>query len=392
MKVLHINTFPYKATGNIMLNIHDELLKNRIESVAVWGRGREANSNGEFSIEDKLGMFIHGAISRAFDLTGYGSIHATKKLIRFMDRYRPDVIHIHNLHGYYVNIEMLFGFIKKNRIKVIWTFHDCWPMTGHCVYFDMIGCEKWKTGCCSCPQKKTYPASIFLDNSKNNWNRKKRMIEGVDIKVVTPSVWLKNIVKMSYFKDSEVVVINNGIDTKKFHPIDSDYRLVNKIGNKKIILGVASEWTERKGLHDFYRLNTILESNKYQIVLIGLNKEQLMQVPKGILAFERTSCIEELIKWYSCADYFFNPTYEDNYPTTNLEAQACGTFVITYDTGGSPETILTNGGIVFEKGELNEVVKFLKTNRDTNNLLSRVDVSKCNTDAMIKNYLSLYVQ
>ena len=344
MKIVHINTFSNKSTGTIMMNIHNELTRQGEESYVVWGRGREEKKEHEIYMNDKLGVYFHGIYTRLTDKTGFASTRATKKLIKKLELINPDIIHLHNLHGYYINLELLFNYIKENNVKVIWTFHDCWPFTGHCPHFEYVGCEKWKTECHKCPQLSRYPKS-FMDNSNWNYLKKKELFTGLDITIVTPSNWLSLLVKKSFLKDYPVLVINNGINTEIFKPRKSDFRKKYNLENKKVILGVASDWTERKGLNDFINLSKVISEDEV-IVLVGLSDKQLKQLPNNMIGIKRTESQVELAEIYSDADIFFNPTYEDNYPTVNLEAISCGTFVATYNTGGATEMINSDNGVV----------------------------------------------
>ncbi len=344
MKVVQINIFPNLSTGSIMMNIHNYLLKNNVDSYVVWGRGRKENNNNEYYMDDKLGVYYHVLYTRLTDKTGFASKKSTKKLIKWLNEIKPDVIHLHNIHGYYINIELLFDYFKRNpNIKIIWTLHDCWPFTGHCAYFDSISCEKWMNECSNCPLLRSYPSS-YTDNSKWNYNKKKLLFTSVKMNIVTPSKWLADLVNESYLKDNDVYVINNGINTSIFKNKKSDFKEKYGLINKKIILGVASTWDKRKGLDDFIELSKKLDDS-YKIVLVGLSKKQVKEIPNNILGFERTKNVDELVDIYSSADIFFNPTREDNYPTVNLEAYACGTPVVTYKTGGSPESAI-NGYVV----------------------------------------------
>lgn len=336
MKIVQINTFPYKATGTIMMSIHKELLSKGHESYVVWGRGRNTKDDTELSIEDAFGIRIHGLITRVFDATGYGSINATKRLIGFLEQIKPDIVHLHNIHGYYLNIELLFEYLKRKKIKVVWTLHDCWPITGHCANFETVECRKWIYGCHACIQKNEYPCSYFFDRSKSNWKKKKQLFTGMNMVIVTPSNWLKKVIEKSYLKEYGIVVINNGIDLDLFQPVESRFRNKYGLKDKKIILGVASEWLKRKGYEDFLKLRNLLDSS-FSIVMVGLNQKQLKSLPAGIIGIERTNDVNELVDIYSSADLFLNATYEDIYPTVNMEALACGTPVLTYDTGGAME-------------------------------------------------------
>lgn len=391
LTVVQINTFSYKATGTIMLNLHQAMLEKGINSYVVWGRGRKSENEHEISMEDKVGIAWHGLYSRITDRTGFASARATKKLLRKLDTINPDIVHLHNIHGYYINIELLFEWLKATKTKTIWTLHDCWPLTGHCAYFDAIGCQKWKTGCSDCSQLKTYPKSIRIDNSKRNWIKKKELMTGLNLSIVTPCEWLKGIIKQSYLKDYPVTVINNGIDLNIFHPVKGKFKQKYNIVNKVMILGVASEWTTRKGLDDFIKMSFLLEENKYQIVLVGLTKKQLQSLPANIIGITRTGDIKELVDIYSSTDYFFNPTYEDNYPTTNLEAIACGTKVLTYRTGGSPESINDNIGVIFEKGDIKSIKHYLEiSNGKADYQINYAEVLNFDKKVMITKYLKIF--
>lgn len=328
MRIVQINTFPYKATGSIMMNIHNKLLEEQYDSYVVWGRGRAAQNEHEIAIRDEFGVKFHGIYTRITDKTGFASKKMTRKLIDKLKQIEPDILHLHNIHGYYLNIEQLFNYIRENNIKVVWTLHDCWAFTGHCAYFDMVGCEKWKTGCHDCEQKKTYPSSLIKDNSYWNWKKKRSLFTNLNITIVTPCKWLKNIVKQSFLKEYPVEVIYNGIDLNVFHPEKTDFEEKYNLRGKYVILGVASEWTERKGLKDFIKLEEMLDRTKYRIVLVGLTQKQIKELPNTIIRIERTENVQELVGIYTRANVFFNPTYEDNFPTTNLEAIACGTPVM----------------------------------------------------------------
>ena len=343
MKVVQINTFPYKATGNIMLQIHDVLQELGHESYIVWGRGRQAENKHEFSIEDPIGTSVHGVITRIFDRTGFASWRATRKLIAYLEELEPDIVHLHNLHGYYLNIEMLFNYLNnKKHVKVVWTIHDCWPITGHCAYFSAIHCDKWKSGCYKCPQKHTYPKSSLFDLSKRNWQMKKKLFTGREIQLVTPSYWLKSILQQSFLNQNNIKVIYNGLDTDVFKPTKA------KGFKKKYVLGVANEWTERKGLQDFLALRQVL-SDDYDIVLIGLNKEQIKKLPKGIIGLKKTKSAKELAEWYSSAEVFVNLSVEETMGMTTVESLACGTPVIVYNSTALPEVVDENSGIVINE-------------------------------------------
>lgn len=390
MKIVQINTFPYKATGTIMLSLQKRIQEKGDICYSVWGRGRKGENKYEISMYDKMGIRWHGVYSRLFDKTGFASKKTTLELIKKLEKINPDIIHLHNLHGYYINVELLFNYIKKHNKKVVWTLHDCWPFTGHCAYFDMVKCEKWKTGCNKCPQLSTYPKSLLFDNSKWNWKKKQELFAGISITFVTPSQWLKDIVKKSFLKENNVVVIHNGIDLDVFSHSEKNKKAGLGINDKKMILGVASEWTERKGLKDFIKIRKEL-SEGFVIVLIGLTEKQIKDLPRGIIGLERTQNVQELVQYYSSADVFVNPTYEDNYPTTNLEAIACGTPVVTYETGGSPET-LEQGitGYVVPQGDWIKLSKTIQSVVKKQMCTNGMNMTKYGKQKMLEEYMELY--
>ena len=389
MKVVQINTFSYKAAGNIMINLHNTMINEGIESYVAWGRGRKAENNHEYYMNDDLGVKIHGLYTRITDKHGFASVSSTKKLLKWIDNINPDIIHLHCIHGYYINIELLFNYIKEKNIRVIWTQHDCWAFTGHCAYFDAVGCEKWKNGCHNCKQLDTYPSSKIMDNSLWNWNMKKNLFSDINMTIVTPCHWLSNIIKNSYLGNYPIKVIYNGIDTEIFKHTNSLFKEKYHLEDKKIILGVAGEWTERKGLRDLLKLNEILDLDKYRIVIVGVTNKQKKDLKNNIIALNRTENIQELVDIYSASYIYFNPTYEDNFPTTNLEALACGTPVITYKTGGSPECIINKkNGAVVNKGDIANVKSLILNNSFNNKDI--FDFNIFSKNSMIRSYISLY--
>lgn len=351
MKVLQINSVcGVGSTGKIAVDLAKELKENGHDSLICYGRGNGTGWDNTYKIGSDFSTNMHGLVSRLFDKHGLGSKNETKRLVEKIKEYNPDVVHLHNIHGYYVNYEILFKFLKDFNKPVVWTLHDCWSFTGHCTYFDAINCYKWETHCNKCPQKTRYPISLIADNSKDNFDRKKKIFTLVNKMIfVTPSNWLSRLVRKSFLSKYEVITINNGINLKVFKPTISTFRQKYNLENAKIILGVASIWSSRKGFDDFLVLSKMLSENE-RIVLVGLDDNQLKLLPSNIIGIKRTQDQNELAGLYSTANIFVNPTYEDNYPTTNLEAQACGTPAITYNTGGSIESV--NSDCVVNKGDI----------------------------------------
>ncbi len=354
MKVVLINSVcGVGSTGRICADLAAALHRNGHEAKVAYGRKCQIPDDlfkDSWRIGTDLDVKQHALASRIFDNQGFGSNKATQRFIEKLHDYDPDLIHLHNIHGYYLNVEILFDYLKQCGKPIVWTLHDCWAFTGHCVYFDYVGCDKWKKGCCDCPQKTTYPASFVMDRSKNNYSKKKMMFCGVDkLTLVTPSSWLEGIVKQSFLREYPVKVVHNTVDTQVFKPTPSTLRQQYGLENKKIVLGVSMGWPAHKPLRYLLQLADDL-GTAYQVVLIGLNKKQIAGLPQNVMGLERTASVTELAAWYTAADVYANSTMEDNYPTVNLEAQACGTPVVTFRSGGSAEGIMEEYGIAVERG------------------------------------------
>lgn len=334
-----------RSTGRICSQIAREYDGKGYDVRIAYGRMDEVDkesSRWAVKIGGRLSRNIHAVLTRLFDLHGTGpcSYFATKRFLKWAEEWNPDVIWLHNIHGYYLNYRLLFDWIKRHPDKEVkWTLHDCWTFTGHCAYFTAVGCNKWSAGCKGCPRKRDYPASVWLSRAKTNWESKRSAFVGVKkMTLITPSKWLADLTRKSFLKEYPVQVVANTIDTTVFRPTQSDFRERMNLTGRIIILGVASSWDVRKGLSDFIELRGII-GQQFAIVLIGLTGKQLSRLPEGIIGVSRTNSASELAAIYTAADWLFNPTHEDNYPTVNLEARACGCKIATYDTGGAAETV-----------------------------------------------------
>jgi len=392
LKVLQINSVSDKgSTGQIVKNIHKLLLSKKFESIIAYGRESLIDHEEKnYKIGNTFDMYNHVFLTRVLDLHGFASRKATKKFIEFIQNEMPDIIHLHNIHGYYLNIEELFQFIKKEEIPVVWTLHDCWPFTGHCAYFDYSNCKKWIEGCNSCPEKNSYPKSIGIDNSRQNYLKKQKLFNGVhDMTIVTPSKWLSSTLRKSYLKEYTSVVINNGINLDVFRPVLGKFKEKRNIKSKKIILGVASVWDRRKGLNYFIDLSKVLNENEV-IVLIGLDSKQIKNLPYNIIGIERTNNVEELVEIYSSSDVFFNPTLEDNFPTTNLEALACGLPVATFDTGGSIEPVNNLNGVIIKDRQAEKIIGSLRKAMDLNKEDCIKSSRQYKSEDKFNEYIDLY--
>ncbi len=356
-KILQINVVANSgSTGRIAEGIGALAQTQGFESYIAYGRWAMPSSSHLVKIGAKTDYLWHGIESRIFDNHGLASRRATKNFLHAIDKINPSIIHLHNIHGYYLNYPMLFQYLAEKKLTVVWTLHDCWAFTGHCAHYDFCGCDRWKTQCHHCPQKKTYPASFLFDRSQKNYADKKHFFTMPENMTIVPvSQWLANQVSESFLQNYPCKVIYNGIDTDVFHPYNQN-EMKAKFGwiDKKILLGVASTWSPRKGFADFIKLSSLLPED-YLIVLVGLSQKQQKNLPSNIIGISKTESATDLAQLYSAADVFINPTWEDSYPTTNLEAIACGTPVVTYHTGGSPESVAEKNGIIIPKGDLTQL-------------------------------------
>ena len=351
MRILQINSVCTGSTGRIAAGVSRVLQESGHESLLLFGRGEPAAGVACERIESAAEFYAHTLFARLTDRQGFASTLATRRMIRRIEAFRPDVIQLHNLHGYYLDWRVLFHYLQFAGIPVVWTLHDCNAFTGHCAFFDAVNCERWRTGCGNCPQKNAYPRSWFADQSARNFSEKRTLTTGLKrLTIVTPSIWLKGLVQQSYLKEYPIRVLYNGIDRNTFHPVESDLREQYQIGSKKLVLGVANVWEPRKGLHTFVDLFERL-GDEAVVALIGLSSVQQQTLPKGMIGLGRTVNANELAAWYTAADVFVNPTLEDNFPTTQIEALACGTPVVCYDTGGCTESLDDSCGVAVPKGD-----------------------------------------
>lgn len=352
------------STGRIAEGIGKLAIDQGWKSYIAYGRKAQKSSSVLIRVGNKFSIGWHGMLTRLWDMHGFSSSRATRQLIKEIQRISPDIIHLHNLHGYYLNVKLLFDFLSKANIPVVWTLHDCWAMTGHCAHFQNNSCDKWQVGCERCQYLQTYPASWGWDGSKHNFLRKSACFTSIENMTIVPVCrWLEMLVKKSYLRIYPVSTILNGIDIQKFSQVEA-WKLKDRLGlnGKFVMLAVASQWNTTKGYGDLLSLSHVLQKDE-MILLIGLDAGRIKKLPPGMIALQRTENISDLAVCYSMADVFINPTYEDTFPTVNLEALACGTPVITYDTGGCSETIDETCGKVVKRGDwvgLYEAVSLLR--------------------------------
>lgn len=361
--LLQINTVVNSgSTGRIVEEIGEMAINKGWKSFIAYGRYSNSSKSKLIKIGNKWGILIHGIYTRVFDKHGFGSLRSTIKLINIIKKIEPNIIHLHNLHGYYINIDVLFNYFYTLNIPILWTLHDCWPFTGHCAYFDFANCYKWQQICFKCPQKKEYPASYFLDSSKKNFQRKRNLFNlPKNMTITAVSYWLKDNIEKSFLKKYEIRVIKNGIDINKFNYVSNeDIKAKYSLKDKFIILGVANTWSKRKRLNDFIKLNERLNED-YQIILIGLSKKQIKNLPNNIIGLRKTDSINELVKLYSTADIFVNPSVEETFGLTTIEALSCGTPAVVYNTTACPEVVNHKIGFIVEKGDIKSIINSIKT-------------------------------
>ena len=345
------------SVGRIEQQIGDLALAQGWKSYMTYSRGYKPGASQTIKIGCMPDVYWHVLMTRLFDRHGLYSKGATKKLVEEIRKIEPDIIHIHQVHGYFLNIEILFEFLKQYGKPIVWTFHDCWAFTGHCAHFDKVNCDKWKKGCHDCPLKSAYPSS-YCDRSRKNYTLKKQLFSDIpNLHIVTVSQWLQGLVEQSFFKDYNIETIYNGVDTHIFTPKDSK-EIGNKlqVKGKKILMAAATTWNEDKGINDYYKLRKVLGDDKV-IVLVGLSEEQIRVLPQGIIGIKKTSSQEELAELYSLADVTLNLSYLETFGLTTAEGMACGTPGIVYNKTASPELITPETGMVVDAGNIESLVK-----------------------------------
>ena len=357
MRIALLNSVCTGSTGKIACGTARILQRAGHDARIFYGRGHAPSDVLSERIESAPAVYAHVALTRLTDRHGFGSALATRRLIRLLAAFDPDVIQLHNLHGYWLHLPTLANYLKTCGKPVVWTLHDCWAFTGHCAYFDMAACQGWRTGCGRCPQKGAYPQSLLLDASARNFADKRRLFTAIpNLTLVTPSEWLAALTKESFFLRTPAIVLPNGVDETVFHPVQSELRARYGLAQKRILLGVANVWEARKGLETFFALRARLDAS-YAIVLIGLSKKQLRALPQGILGLARTANAQELAAWYTAADVFVDPTREENFPTTHLEALSCETPVVTFCAGGSAEMLTDACGVSVPVGDTDALAR-----------------------------------
>lgn len=392
MKVIQINSvYGVGSTGRIAMDLQNYMNLNGIEARTIYGYGNGCFPN-TLKMQSSLVLKANIAVGRVTGHHGYYNHLPTLRAIKYLEQEKPDIIHLHNIHGYYINVPLLFNHIKKYQIPIVWTFHDCWPFTGHCCYFDDYNCTRWINGCGNCPAWGDEYSIILGDRSKKNWEEKKILFGGIENCVlVSPSQWLADFLPHSFLNIYPSKVIHNGIDTSIFKPQHNNVKKLLNIEYKKMILGIAPDLDGPKGGRYMLQLAKNL-GDKYAVVILSLYTNE--ELPGNVYVLPRTDDVTELAKIYSAADVFVNPTVHDNFPTVNLEATACGTPVITFNTGGSPEGIHQNLGEVVEKGNIDMMTKAVIkwSGYKDDNKLKKIDIKYLDKNFSARKYMKIYKQ
>lgn len=385
MKVLYINSVcDFGSTGRIVRQLSTI---DGVEPLIVYGRKKAKEDTNTKSVYSPINTIFSMVNTIIFNSELLNNKINTNRIIKIINDFKPDIIHIHNIHGYYVNYNMLFSYLNKTDIKLIWTFHDCWPITGYCCHFEFEGCEQYKTECVNCKKSLSYPFSLFKQNLNSHYLLKKNLFSNAkNLTIVTPSEWLNNIVKQSFLKNKNSVIINNGILLDKFKP--------NKNKNEQFtILFVSSIWTNTKGKNDIEKIVKLI-NKKIKVMIVGdFGRSGSEYLSNRCEMIKRTSNIEELVGYYSSSHIFINPTYEDTFPTVNIESLSCGTPVITYKTGGSPEIVDKKSGIIIPKGNYKIMAETIdrEYNQYSFTINDCIERSKMySQEIMKKKYYSLY--
>lgn len=393
MKVLLINAVcGTGSTGRIVADIWKALKDQGHEAKVAYGVGHGSIVSPEDQIcfNNKIGYYTHNILAKITDKTGMYSKRQTKALLKKIDEFQPDIIHLHNLHGYYINYPILFEYLAEKDIPVVWTLHDCWAYTGHCAYYSANQCALWKAGCEKCEYLQEYPRCYFNGNARNNYKKKKTAFTSVSRMIITtPSNWLANEVKKSFLSKYPVLTVYDAIDLNLFKPTASDFKNAQGINSKLMILSVANVWEKRKGLDDIVKLSKVLDSNKV-LVIVGVDEEQKKKLPTDIIAIERTANLDELVKIYSAADVFVNLSVEETFGMVTAEALACGTPVVAYDKTAVPEVVDKQSGVIVHAGNIQELVSGIKKAQSISSENARKRAEMFDKKIEIERFMSIY--
>ena len=379
------------STGRIAEQLGVLAISQGWESYIAYGREARESQSRLIKIGSKWDVNFHAIGSILTDRHGLFSKFATNRFLQQVDIIQPDVVHLHNLHGYYINVPMLLRYLKQKNIPTVITMHDFWLMTGHCAYINQ-SCDRWKTGCGNCPRLNQYPAAKF-DNTKANWKWKASLFVDIpNVTLVPVSYWLGRYVDESLLKNVKQNVIYNGIDTNVFKPFDGGASVVGVDWSKFTIMAIATRWTEANGYQDVMKLSSILPDN-CQIVMVGLDKQQMSNLPKNIIGFCKTESFTQLQELYTKSDVIFNPNREVTFGLVTVEAMACGTpAIVLRDTAGE-EIVDEQTGFVVDtiEGVIDLIPRIRALEKKKMSDACRFRVNELfNADKQYQKYIDLY--
>lgn len=392
MKILQINAvYGFRSTGIIIKDIAIALKKEGHEAYFAYQTANERPENG-YLIGNKFVWKWHALYSRVFGRQAYASKSSTKKLLKWIDTVQPDVVHLHNLHSNYINLNLLCDYLVEKNIATVITLHDCWYFTGKCSHYVAVGCDKWQKSCGNCPRLKQEQASLFFDNTSKVLKDKIKHLNSIpNLTIVGCSHWITEELKKSHLKPNKIEVIYNGVDTKIFTPHKSDFRDKNSIGNQFLIMGMADKWCTDKNKEI---VQQIIQNNlDSKIVIVGCKesqKEEFKNV-RNVIALGYITDRKELSDIYAASDVFVNLTHADTLPTVNMESICCGTPVITFDCCGSPELVDGDSGYIIKENDsraLLERLDMLRNKALQFNVLEKQ--KKFDKDTCYQRYLDIY--
>lgn len=394
-KIVYINACNYGSTGSIIRNLASMALTEGFKPYLFFPKTKnniDSLKDGDYLFGNIIARNIDAKLCEFSGNLDSLFYEATYELLHKLDEIKPDLIHIHNLHGGYINYTLLFNYIKKKNIAVIWTLHDCWSFTGRCPHFLISNCSEWKHNCEKCNYSLNDYPKAKRNKSQKLLNTKREAFGGVkNLTIVTPSTWLSKLLSDSILEQYPVQVINNGIDTNIFQRRNSYFK--EKMNIKKyLVLGVSLAWSYKKGLDVFVALSQHM-GDDYSFVIVGINKELARELPDNIITIEKTNNPIELAEIYSSADVFINPTREDNYPTVNLEALSCGCPVVTFNTGGSSEMLDESCGRTVLCGDVEAMKKCIQDICEGHNILTESCINKASLfkkSKCFQQYIDLY--
>ena len=394
MRVCIINTGDNGSTGGICESLCEHLINNGDEALFIVKKITKPCSYKENCFSGKTDDLLNKISIKLSGNDCFKNKKNTDKAIRYLKEFNPEIVHIHNVHSYFLNIETIINYCFFNGIKIIWTLHDCWPFTGRCAHFDYNNCNKWVQGCHDCRFRLEYPSALLFDESKKMFKSKKQLFTQKNIYFVVPSLWLKNQFKRSFLSEEKVLIINNGIKERSpvlKNEIELKKQQLGITEYEKIVFSAAYPWSKQKGLEYIYKVSEVLKNERIIFIIGGLSKKVVKK--NNIITLPKISSRKDMDLLYSLSDVFFNPTLQETSSLVNIEALLNGTPVVTFNTGGAPEIVTETTGIVVDKGDVSQsALALLSISKDS------IKIEECKKRAavfsnkkMLDSYYKLYL-